>query len=170
MSSWKRVSFPKGMGHGFQEVRNLHFPFSLWFHTIISRARRHIFEEAFGSSASQRKCMNCTLSYCSFDEGVGLHSVLTWSSKWATTRRSWCIGSKTDTLINILFACLQDFIVSCDVVTGVLRVPKEELVGWAQTSDRSVIAVDEQLTSLFAILWSNYGSSQAPFPITNIMV
>ena len=49
--------------------------------SILSSAEH---EEAFGSSASQRKCMNCTLSYCSFNEGVGLHSVLTWSSKWAT--------------------------------------------------------------------------------------
>ena len=39
-----------------------------------------------------------------------------------------------------LLADLHDLVVACDVVIGVLCVGKEELVGWAETIDRYVLA------------------------------
>ena len=43
----------------------------------------------------------------------------------------------------IFLQILHDLIVARDVVIAVRCVCKEELVGWAYASDRSVLAVDE---------------------------
>ena len=96
----------KGMGHGFQEVGYLHFTlslFKLWLHPFISRARRHIFEEAFGYS-----CAACVVQPAAFS-----HRVIVSADGQQSTPRV-CL----DALSRLLWVCCNEDITSRPILSG----------------------------------------------------